>query len=62
LANPNYLYYAILKIDIGVLEDNKHDKKRVKFSNQNINQKSNTLEIKELNDFESEDDFKRFLR
>lgn len=63
LANPNYLYFAVLKIGIDVLENNKHDNKKVKFSNQNINQSSlNNLEIKELNDFESENDFKRFLR
>ena len=40
-----------------------HDNKKLKFSNQNINQLSlSNLKIKELNEFESENDFKRFLR
>lgn len=61
--SPNYLYFAILKIKCDVLKNNKHNKKQVKASNQNINQLSlDNFQIKELHKFESVAECEHFWR
>ena len=62
-ANPNYYYYAVLKVSNTILNNLKQKRTEIKFSNQNINQITlKNLQIKNITEFSTMSELNNFFR